>query len=91
MGASEIEAFSNVGPLWGPLLVLVAIIVPAIIPLLRREREKPADPMSAIHASIRAMTKDIEDLKSERKSDRRDFEKLERRIDLYLAIKDMGK
>lgn len=91
MGASEIEAVSRFGPFWGPLIVVIAILIPAVIPMLRREKEKPVDPTPGIITALRALERTVEEVQDDNKDLRRDFDKLERRVDLYQAIRDMGK
>ena len=89
LGTSEIEALTKLPPTWWSLVIVAAVLIPIIMPLWRREREKPADPLAALTAAIRELRKDHDDLADDVKDMRRDVEKLERRQDLYQAIRDM--
>nr|WP_111300386.1 hypothetical protein [Paracoccus saliphilus] len=98
MGANEIEALGRLNPSWWSLVVAALVLAPLLVPLFRREREKPHDPLPAIMQEIAELKRrTAENEKRMDKSDddrhdiRRDLERVERRQDLYQAIRNMGR
>lgn len=91
MGANEIEALGRLNPSWWSLVVAALVLAPLLVPLFRREREKPHDPLPAILQEIADLKRRMDRSEDDRQDLRRDLEKVERRQDLYQAIRKMGR
>lgn len=98
MGANEIEALGRLTPNWWSLVIAAAVVLPVLLPLFRREREKPHDPLPGVLAAIRDLQRDLDKAGDDRQELRRDLEdlrrdlgKVEHRQDLYQAIREMGR
>ncbi|SEU03556.1 hypothetical protein [Paracoccus homiensis] len=90
MGAEEIQAFGDFGPVYGTILILAVILVPVLVPMLNRERKKSHDPfpelmgqINGMRANSEAKAREIERLRAEFVELRRDHDKLEHRFDLW--------
>lgn len=91
MGADQINAISNgVGASWTVLIIILSICAPLLIPLLKREREKPSDPTAALFASIKGLEKRIDEVEDDHKSLSREMDKLEMRVNLHAEIRKLG-
>lgn len=55
------EIYAHFGPGWGIVVVFLITLPAIIVPILNRERKKPADPMAEMQESLISMAKRIDD------------------------------